>query len=184
MMNEKAIDNLINILGRVKDFRRSGWLKREVVNPESDGDHMFSTAFLVLCLADESKVNKCHCLELALTHDLQEIIAGDPVPGEKTLQEKYEQELKAIMQISEALEMPCLVDWFKEFEAKETPESRFVKSLDRLDTALTAAYYDKSRNSDIKVWQEFSSHALDCLRGDDSSCVSENACEIIHKVKI
>ena len=170
-------------MGRVKDLRRSGWLKRQVPFPESDGDHMFSTAFLVLLLAPKYKVNKVHCLELALTHDLQEIIAGDPVPGEKSSADKYKTELQAITQISQQLEMPCLIDWFKEFEAKQTPEAQFVKSLDRLDTVLTAAYYDRTRHSDIKVWKEFSLYALSHL-ADNPSDVAKEACQIIRDIKI
>lgn len=183
MIDNKTVNNLINIMGRVKDLRRSGWLKRQVPKPESDGDHMFSTAFLVLLLAPKYAVNKTHCLELALTHDLQEIISGDPVPGEKTLLDKYETELQAITEISQQLEMPCLIDWFKEFEAKQTPEAQFVKSLDRLDTVLTAAYYDRTRHSEPKVWEEFSSYALNCLE-DNPSDVAKEACQIIQNIKI
>jgi len=183
MTREERISNLIELMGQVKDLRRSGWIKRDVPAPESDGDHMFSTAFLVLFLAPDYQVDKMHCLELALTHDLQETIAGDPVPGEKTEQEKYNSELAAMTKISERLDMPCLVEWFKEFEARETEEARFVKSLDKLDTVLTAAYYDRHRHSDTKVWQEFSAHALHCLQ-EMPSQISEDACDIIKAVKI
>lgn len=181
-MNETTIRNLVDILGHVKDLRRSGWLKRNIPAPESDGDHMFSTAFLALVLAPNYKIDKLHCLELALTHDLQEIIAGDPVPGEKTQQQKYDSELAAITEISHKLDMSCLIDWFKEFEARETEEARFVKSLDKLDTVLTAAYYDHTRNSEPKVFEEFSRNGLIWLQ-EMPSCVSDNACEIIHKIK-
>lgn len=181
-MNETIINNLIEILGRVKDLRRSGWLERNVPAPESDGDHMFSTAFLVLVLAQNTKLNIQHCLELALTHDLQEIISGDPIPGEKTEQEKYDTELIAISEIADKLNMPCLVEWFKEFEARETEEAKFVKSLDKLDTVLTAAYYDKYRDSEPKVFDEFSKNALNCIHRMPS-CISDTACEIINRIK-
>ena len=182
-MDEETIHNLIEVLGHVKDLRRSGWLKRNIPAPESDGDHMFSTAFLALVLAPNYNINKLHCLELALTHDLQEIIAGDSVPGEKTEQQKYDSELAAITVISKKLNMPCLVDWFKEFEAKETEEARFVKNLDKLDTVLTAAYYDSSRHSAVKVFEEFSRNGLSYLQATPS-CVTDSACDIIHKIKI
>ena len=182
-MNEITIDSLIDVLGHVKDLRRSGWLKRNIPSPESDGDHMFSTAFLVLVLAPSHQLNVQHCLELALTHDLQETIAGDPVPGEKTLAEKYDSELQAISQIADRLAMPQLVEWFKEFEARETEEAKFVKNLDKLDTVLTAAYYDRNRNSEPKVWEEFSRNGLSFLQAMPS-CITEEACEIIRKIKI
>ena len=182
-MNETTINNLIDLLGHVKDLRRSGWIKRNVPAPESDGDHMFSTAFLVLVLAPKYQLNVQHCLELALIHDLQETIAGDPIPGEKSEHEKYDSELAAMAQIAENISMPQLVDWFKEFEAKETKEAKFIKNLDKLDTVLTAAYYDRTRNSEPKVWEEFSRNGLNFLQ-EVPSCVTEEACEIIHKIKI
>lgn len=156
-------NNLVDTLGKIKDLKRSGWIKREIKNPESDADHMFSTAFLVLILSDRFEVNKCHCLELALTHDIMEIIAGDAVPGEKTKEDKYNDELKAIKKIAIDLNMPHLVDWFEEFEAGKTPEARLVKTCDKLDAAFMAAYYDKNNRSDIKVFDEFSNRALECL---------------------
>ena len=76
-----------------------------------------------------------------------------------------------------------MLDWFKEFEAKQTPEARFVKSLDKLDTCLTAAYYDRTRHSEPKVWQEFSSYAKECLQ-KQSSDVATEACRLIDEIKI
>lgn len=181
-MQTRNINNIIDVLGQVKDLKRSGWIKRNVSNPESNGDHMFATAFLVLCLADSQKVDKLHCLELALTHDLAEIISGDPVPGEKTTDTKHKEELAAITQISQKLNMPQLIDWFLEFDAEQTAEAQFVRSLDKLETVLTAAYYDRNNRSESKLWHEFSSYAECCLKRMNTN-FSHSAADIIKEVE-
>ncbi len=181
-MQMRDINNIIDVLGQVKDLKRSGWIKRNVSDPESNGDHMFATAFLVLCLADSQKVNPCHCLELALTHDLAEIISGDPVPGEKDAEIKHKEELNAITQISQKLNMPQLVDWFLEFDAEQTEEAKFVRSLDKLETVLTAAYYDNHDRSENKLWSEFSSYAKDCLKQMNTE-YSHRAVDMIKQIK-
>lgn len=78
-MNKQEIENIIAILGKMKDLKRSGWIKRQVTNPESDADHSFSVAVLVLLLAPK-ELNLQRCLELALVHDLPEIYSGDYTP--------------------------------------------------------------------------------------------------------
>ena len=173
---------LIDVLGKIKDLKRSGWIKRNVSNSESDADHMFSVAFLAMILSQKFEVNRCHCLELALTHDLMEIIAGDAVPGEKTKKEKYADELKAMQYIAEKLDMPQLVDWFVEFETCETQEAKLVKACDKLDAVFMAAYYDGNKRSPNKVWNEFSASAYETLAEMDND-FANYAMSIIKDIK-
>lgn len=181
-LNLETIDNLINIMGQVKDLKRSGWIKREISNPESDGEHMFSTAFLVLVLSSHYQLDRCHCLELALTHDLAEIKSGDPTPGEKDEKSKYLDELAAITEISQILSMPQLIDWFEEFEKGESKEAQFVRCLDKLDTVLTAAYYDRNKRSEKSIWDEFSSYGVLKLLQMGNEPATD-AVNIIRKIK-
>lgn len=177
------INNLINILGQVKDLKRSGWIKRNISLPESDADHMFSCAFMVLILAKNFDVDRNHCLELALTHDLSEIISGDPTPGEKTKEDKYNSELQAITEISQQLSMPELVDWFKEFEECSSKEAQLVRCIDKLETVMTSAYYDKENRSANKVYDEFSANALKQLEAMGNNFSAEFS-RFIQQIKL
>lgn len=154
----QKITNLISILGKIKNLRRRGWLERKVMQPESDADHMFSVAFLVLMFTPNN-LNKLKCLCLALTHDLPEIYSRDYLPGEISSEEKYQKELASVNRIADELEFPELTDWFMEFEAQETAEAKFVKSLDKLDNVITAAYYENNNLAPYQLVPEFGNFA-------------------------
>ncbi len=175
-MLKQNIDNLISVLGNIKNLRRRGWIKKRVSEPESDADHMYSVALEVLLLAPEH-LDRLHCLELALTHDLPELYASDFMPGEIDAAEKYELELSAARKLATELNFSPLVDWFIEFETQKTPEAAFVKCLDKLDNVLTAAYYDSNCRSSEVLSREFAAHAAACISA--STCNDKNICSKI-----
>ncbi len=174
MLERETLKNLITVLGRLKDLKRSGWIKRNVTLPESDADHMFSTAFLTFMLTPDT-LNRAHCLELALTHDLAEIYAGDAVPGEKSAVQKHREEWNAIKKISQELDKTELIELFEEFENCLSREAAFVRCLDKADTVFTAAYYDNNNRSPEKLWAEFSANAINSLKKINSPYAEEVA---------
>lgn len=175
-LNPHQMTNLVRTLGRIKDLRRNGWIKREVSSPESDAEHMYAVALEVLLLAP-GHLDRCHCLELALTHDLPEIYASDILPGEMTADKKYQTELAAARQLTQELEFPELLDWFIEFETQSTPESRFVKCLDKMDNVVTAAYYEQEKRNKQPLMEEFSANALCNI--ENLSCPDKDICQQI-----
>ena len=169
-MKQELIENIISILGKMKDLKRSGWLKRDVSTPESDAEHSFSVSMLVLLLAPKH-LNKERCLELALVHDLAEVYSGDYTPVDDISKEdKVTKELEGIKKIAIELSKPKLVDFFVEYEEQLTPESRFVYALDKLDNIVTASWYDDNNRSPQKLLPEFSNYANRCISAmpDDS----------------
>ena len=125
MEKKQTALNLCSILGKIKDLKRTGWLRRKIAVPESDADHMFSTAFLVMLLTPP-ELNKEKCLELALSHDLQEIYSGDFVPEEISSSEKYQIEHNAVQKLAQELDYPQLIDLFEEFC---TPAEEEIKKI-------------------------------------------------------
>ena len=175
-MHQTNINNLIKILGLFKDLKRSGWIKRNVLMPESDADHSFSTCFLAFLLTPQH-LNRSHCIELALIHDLAEIYCGDYTPCDNlSPQEKHHLEEQGIIKISKELDMPKIIELFNEFEQQKTEESKFVKALDKLDTVLTACYYDDNKRAPTSLFDEFSSYA--------NKRISEIKSRNINKIKI
>ena len=173
-MEKQQIDNLIEILGKFKDLKRSGWIKRKVCNPESDAEHSFSLAFMVLLFCPDD-MDKLRCLELALIHDLAEIYAGDYTPVDNiSPEEKHSKELDAMKLLSEELSYHQLIDLFNEYEEQKTKEAMFIKGLDKIDNVLTATYYDKhNRSDDYKLVPEFGKHALKCLQEINSKDLND-----------
>lgn len=131
--------------------------------PESDADHSFSLAMLVLLLTPEG-INRCHCLELALTHDLAEIYAGDPTPDDQVSpKQKYCRERAGVIRLAKELNWPLLIDLFEEYSAVKTKEAIFVNALDKIDNVVTAAYYDHCHRSPNNLLSEFACHTELCL---------------------
>lgn len=160
-MADININEVIKVLGDVKSLKRSGWIKREVDKPESDGDHQWGVSFLVLLYASENKnLDLFKCLKLAIVHDIQEIISGDYTPlDDITPEDKYLREYAAVVKIAGRLNYPELVVLFEEFEAQETAESRFVKDLDKLETVCQAKFYDDNNKSPTPLMPEFGEYA-------------------------
>ncbi len=105
-------------------------------------------------------LDKLKCLELALIHDLAEVYAGDITPEDSIAPvDKYAAEKQSIRQIATELNFAQLPELFNEYEAKTTPEAIFVNALDKLDTAMTAAFYDRTYRAPQKLLPEFLSHA-------------------------
>lgn len=181
MEKKQTALNLCSILGKIKDLKRTGWLRRKIAVPESDAEHMFSTAFLAMLLTPP-ELNKEKCLELALSHDLQEIYSGDFVPEEISSSEKYQIEHSAVQKLAQEIDYPQLIDLFEEFEAQETAEAKFVKTLDKLDTAITACYYDFDLRGDRPLIEEFCTHAEEEIKKINSP-YQHLALDLLHNIK-
>jgi putative hydrolases of HD superfamily len=109
---------------------------------ENDAEHSWHLALMVILLAEhaDEPVDVGHTVKLVVVHDLIEIYAGDtPLyddVGART-QEARERaaadRLFGLLPDDQARELRALWD---EFEARETPEARFAKAMDRLEPLL------------------------------------------------
>lgn len=143
----------------MKDLKRSGWVMFNVKLPESDADHSFGVALLAIMLTPKH-LNKQRCMELALIHDLAEVYAGDFTPHDNISKEdKDNLERKGALRLSKELNWPNLIDLVNEYNDKKTPEARFVCLLDKLETVMTAQYYDDNKRAPNNVTDEFLAYA-------------------------
>ena len=156
-MEKEQVLSLYDLLGRMKALKRAGWVKRRVKNPESDADHSYSLAILVLLLTPEY-LDLQKCLKLALVHDLPEAFCGDFIPGEIAFEEKKHLEHSAMQKIAADLKQPQLLELFTEYQQHSTLEAEFVHTLDRLDNVFTARFYEKK--SSLNLTDEFANSAL------------------------
>ena len=160
------IKDLVDILGKMKNLKRTGWIYRHVQNPESDADHSYSLAMLALLLVPEN-LDLLKCLKLALVHDMAEVFCGDYMPGTISAEEKHKKECQAFDEIAKCLQRPDFVDLFNEFEGETTSEAKFMKALDRVDNVITASYYQKEQG--IKLVEEFSQSSMPRINKLDES---------------
>lgn len=159
-MTDGTPTNMIQFLefvGRLKHIKRTGWVLRNVQQPETIAGHMYRMAIITFLLDGKDNISKSRCMELALVHDLAECIVGDITPYcGVDLDEKHRREDEAMIELAK-LAGPngnYLYDLYKEYESQKTPESQLVKELDRFDMVMQAFEYEK-RNESPNTLQEF-----------------------------
>lgn len=170
-MSETSHDDTIlrfwSLALRLKRLRRTGWLDRGVTDPESSADHSWGVALLAWLLArDQPELDRERVLLLGLVHDLPEAIAGDPTPFDhvrdsagdiaashfsttpgytdaaRSAKQHAEEAALATMlrHLPAGLKSDIHAAWH-EYVAGETPEARFVRQIDKLETLLQAEDY-------------------------------------------
>lgn len=130
---------LLRVALQLKHLDRAGWKRVGVAAPESVAAHSFGVALAALlhCPPD---LNREKVLIMALLHDLAEALVGDITPHDGVSPEEKHQREQAAMTALLG-EHPALLAIWEEAEARQSPEARFLKDMDLLDLALTAAFY-------------------------------------------
>ncbi|GAB0098557.1 HD_domain domain-containing protein [Sergentomyia squamirostris] len=153
----KELVQFLELVGKLKHLKRTGWVLRGVENCETVSAHMYRMSMVTLLLDGREGLDRIKCMELALIHDLAECIVGDITPYcGISKEEKRMRELKAMHEISQIVSPmgPRIMPLYYEYEEGLTPEARFVKDLDRLDMVLQAFEYEK-RDNCLGKHQEF-----------------------------
>ncbi|MBB6378371.1 putative hydrolase of HD superfamily [Pseudonocardia eucalypti] len=109
---------------------------------ENDAEHSWHLALMVLLLAEyaDEPVDVGHTIALVLVHDLVEIYAGD-TPLNDTVAARTQQAREEAAASRLFAQLPAdqgerLNALWEEFEARQTPEARFAKAMDRLQPML------------------------------------------------
>lgn len=128
----------------LKHLARAGWKRVGIEDPESVASHSWGISVLISLLSPPH-LNKLRMYEMALAHDMPEVITGDITPHDNiSSAEKKEREKTAAQNI---LPLPLYNAWL-EYEENTTLEAQFVHMLDKLDMALQAQIYAKTHNTD------------------------------------
>ncbi len=143
-MNEFDMSRVFQTLqmaGRLKTLRRTGWVQRGITDPESVADHSYRVILMTLFLAPP-ELDKLKIVEMAILHDLAECEVGDITPQCPEYQEKSGRELRALHELLEPFpDKDRFLELWEEFEKGHTAEARFVREIDRLEAALQAGEY-------------------------------------------
>lgn len=147
----------LHIVGKLKEVKRTGWVRSGVVGAESVADHMYRMALMGFALGSADGVDSSKCIKMALVHDLGESIIGDLVTdGDKTdnitKAEKQQKERQAIADIADLVGGAVgeeIRELWEEFEACATPEARHLKDLDRFEMVLQASEYEQAQSMEL-----------------------------------
>ena len=105
---------------------------------ENDAEHSWHLAMLVMILSEYSNqpIDVLHVIKMVLIHDIVEIDAGDTycydVEGNKTKAEREEKASQRLFGILPDDQKQELYNLWREFEDKNTPESKFANVVDRI----------------------------------------------------
>ena len=153
------VSNFYEEIYKLKKLVRTGWI--ETVHGtnrlESDAEHCFSCCMLALKIINEKKLklNQEKVLKMLMFHELGEIDVGDiPANSGYPLKDKYDKEKRGVERIAKKFKMPEMLELWEEFESFETPESRFCKMIDKLDTIMQANEYSMETQN-AEIFEEF-----------------------------
>jgi putative hydrolase of HD superfamily len=151
-----ALLRFFHLAGRLKETPRAGWALRGIARPESVADHSHRVALLALVLAPRAGLDPSRCAALALVHDLAEALVGDITPYDGvSADEKRHRESGAMRTLADLAGDASLVALWEEYDAASSPEARFVKELDKLETVLQAAEYERAGSASPGTLDEF-----------------------------
>lgn len=126
-------------LDRLKEVKRRNLVMGED-RRENSAEHSWHAAVMALILAEHAPqgTDAAHAARMLMVHDVVEIEAGDTFCyDEQDKQDVHEREQAAadaifgLLPHDQAAELRALWD---EFEARQTPESRFANAMDRIQT--------------------------------------------------
>ncbi len=148
-------------LNHLKQLYSQGWLREGRDIPEkfceSVADHVFGMSLLGLFICELyfPKLDCFKVIKMCLTHELGEIINGDPRSPQDDAgkKEKYLAEHDAIIALLK--DLPNAGDYlqlWEEFEEGASPEAKLVRQLDKLEMAFQAKIYSLQHGKNL---QEF-----------------------------
>ena len=162
---KSQLDFLVEIDKMKNIFRRTVIIDKS--RRENDAEHSWHFAMLAMILEEYSsnKVDVTKAIKIALVHDLVEVYAGDTFAyDENAKQDKRQRELEAADKIFGMLpeeQGAYIRALWDEFEAKETPESKYANVCDRLQPLM------HNYLTDGHTWKEGDVHAPQVLERMD-----------------
>ena len=131
----------------LKKISRQGWInKLSLKHPESVADHSYSMAIMGMVISDLENYNSEKMLKMILLHDLAESKIGDYTPNQISKENKIKIENNAYDEIINTLPDAIKLQYGKiweEYQKQESPESKIVHQIDKLEMVLQAKMYQK-----------------------------------------
>lgn len=137
-MQPQELLSFLETAGKLKQNLRHSWTQNG--RQESVAEHSWRLCLAALLTADEVPgIDRGRLLELCLVHDLGEAVLGDIPAFEKTDSDENA-ERNAVAALCGTLPEPQrseLSALFDEIAARQTPESRLMNALDKLEAVIT-----------------------------------------------
>ncbi len=153
-------DNLLKQIEFIKEIDKLKYIQRKTRlfnsdRNENDAEHSWHLAMMAIVLAEHSNepVDILKVIKMVLIHDIVEIDAGDTFiyDAQKNHSNTDEERIAAnrIFGLLPQEQAADLIAVWEEFEAGETKEARFARSMDRLEPLL------QNTSNNGGTWAEF-----------------------------
>ena len=154
--NNSRLEQQIRFL---KEIDREKFIKRHTLlsdgkTRENDAEHSWHMAVMAILLSEYAncEIDVLHTVTMLLIHDLVEIDAGDMYAydeeAKKTQAVREAQAAERIFHLLPDDQAQKMLDLWREFEAGETPEARFARTMDNFQPAMLNSV------SEGKAWEE------------------------------
>ena len=136
---------------------------------ENDAEHAWHMAVMTLLLSEYSneEIDVLRTISLLLIHDLVEIYAGDTYAydetGKQSQREREEQAADRLFGMLPEDQGRYMRDLWEEFEAEETREAKFARTMDHLQPMML------NDASEGKSWQEHGVRLSQILRRNEKT---------------
>lgn len=153
-------ENLLKQIRFIKEIDKVKYIQRKTKlfnsdRNENDAEHSWHLAIMALVLAEHSneKMDVLKVVKMVLIHDIVEIDSGDVFMYDTQKDHSNTAEERLAAQRIFGLLPPDQAEEFiavwEEFEAGETPEAKFARSMDRLEPLL------QNTSNNGGTWKEF-----------------------------
>lgn len=145
--------NFIMEVDKLKTIFRQNYITGGT-RKENDAEHSWHLAMMAYILGEHSneEVDVLKTIGMLLIHDLVEIDAGDTYAFDSNGSvDKFDREKRAAERVFSILpedQGQKLMDLWLEFEAQDTPESKFANAIDKIQPVLL------HKITDGKSWKE------------------------------
>ena len=149
-MDEKRLEQQIAFcreIDKEKFIGRQTWLTG-VTRKENDAEHAWHMAVMTVLLSEyaNEEIDVLRTMTMLLIHDLVEIYAGDTYAydeeGKKTQKRRELAAADRLFQMLPEDQGKKFREIWEEFEAENTPESRFARTMDNLQPMMLNAATD------------------------------------------
>lgn len=118
---------------------RKAFMPPAATVPENDVEHSYSLAMFCWYLAPQfPRLDLSKLLQLCMAHDLVEAYCGDTFSFDSAaVSDQQAREAAALQQLkTDWADFPALAEAIDEYEARQTPEAKFVVTMDRFHPML------------------------------------------------
>lgn len=145
---KKIVDFMIEA-GKLKWTKRSGWLEKHLIDPETVAEHTYRVTILSKILSSFLNLDPNKLTAMAIFHDLSEGALGDPITergGRIVGAHNIKEESKYIKKLFNNLSLPFLYKyWYEnilENTTKKTVYSDILYQIGKIATCWQALEYE------------------------------------------